>query len=140
MNRCEKYLKLLLENPNQWVQVRKLDRPWSKRYNNDERIQLMKQIEGALNLMGISFEKHTTFKIRVVTPRILVKDTIPTGVAELMHLYKMGMDYSSGLLDSKTVMSILYDEEMVGHGILRSQHRQGTKDLKHHRKIDEEPR
>lgn len=65
-DRLEHYLKLLLENPNQWVKIRKLTSPWNKKHHTAERSQLMRQIENTLNLMSISFEREANFKIRII--------------------------------------------------------------------------
>lgn len=65
-DRTEHYLTRLLQNPNQWVRINKLKRQVDSRNNTQERQMLMMQIESALNLMGIEFEKYKSFKIRVV--------------------------------------------------------------------------
>ena len=48
------------------MKINKLKRQVEARNNTKERREVMMQIESALNLMGIKFEKYKDFKIRVI--------------------------------------------------------------------------
>lgn len=68
MNRVEHFLNVLMKNPGKWVRITKLKHQRPSKENTAERVQVMKQITAALDLMGINHltKGNTQFTIKVL--------------------------------------------------------------------------
>lgn len=68
MDRVEYFLTKLLKNPGTWVRITKLKHQRPSKENTAERVQVMKQITAALDLMGINHlsKGNTHFTIKVL--------------------------------------------------------------------------
>lgn len=69
MDRAQHYLRVLLTQRGKWIHIKKLKRQIQARDNTKERQEVMVQIESALKLMGIKFQKSKTFKIRILNEK-----------------------------------------------------------------------
>ena len=94
-----------MKNQNQWVKINKLKRQVESRNNTKERQELMMQIESALQLMGIKFEKQGSFKIRAFEERktkIIGVDLAATG-----RDMSINMSYSIAMHDNKPIIKVI---------------------------------
>lgn len=68
MNRVEHYLTRLMKEPGRWIRITKLKYQRPSAENTAERMQVMKQIMCALDLMGVRYEakSNTHFTIKVL--------------------------------------------------------------------------
>jgi len=97
-NRVEHYLTKIMKSPNQWVKINKLKRQVESRNNTKERQALMMQIESALSLMDVQFEKATSFKIRIVEP---------AKPKNIFLNFKTGIDFAAARGSSRSSMSVM---------------------------------
>lgn len=100
VNRVEHYLTKLMKEPGKWIRISKLKHQRPSAENTAERMQVMKQIMCALDLMDVRYEakSNTHFTIKVLPD--------PKAVGIQMHV-----DLAKKMVTDTTVM---YSYRMSG--------------------------
>ena len=110
MNRVEHFLNVLMKNPGKWVRITKLKHQRPSKENTAERVQVMKQITAALDLMGINHLRkgNTHFTIKVLPD--------PKAAGVQMHVdlaKKMAVDATvmcGYRMNGKKAQLVIYDD------------------------------
>lgn len=88
MDRVGYFLSRILENPDRWIRITKLKhKRYASKETTQERIEVMKQVAIALDLMGVQYEikDNNHYTIKLVSPKLQFVDPAP---------YFMNMDFS----------------------------------------------
>ena len=96
-----------MNNQNQWVKINKLKRQVESRNNTKERQEVMMQIESALQLMGIEFEKQGSFKIRAFKERRTIPEIFGLDLAATGRDMSINMSYSIAIHDNKPIINVI---------------------------------